>query len=299
MAHGVNVLVLAMVAMTRVDATGEALQMFKPPAGDRNIIDMTYDFAVNETIYWPTSEPFNLTVAFKGVMPESGVYYEANNFCAAEHGGTHIDAPAHFYRGSWVVDHIPIDGLIGDAVVVDVTAKVSGHEDYQATELDLRVWEEKHGRIPDGGILFLYTGWGRHWPNKERYLGTNTKNTSILHFPGLHSDAAKWLVENRKIKAFGIDTASLDYGQSKTFKTHTILFEKNIVGIENVANLDQLPPTGAMVIGLPMKIRGGSGAPLRIIGLLPQATRSAAIYHTATEWLILSIALFILAVIAV
>ncbi|XP_014681463.1 PREDICTED: kynurenine formamidase-like [Priapulus caudatus] len=260
---------------------------------------MTYDFAVNETIYWPTADPFNMTVVFKGIVPSSGVYLEVNNFCAAEHGGTHIDAPSHFYRGSWVVDHIPVDGVIGDAVVVDVTAKVSGDKDYQATELDLRVWEEKHGRIPDGSILFLYTGWGRHWPNKEKYLGTTTKDTSLLRFPGLHPDAAKWLVENRKIKAFGIDAASLDYGQTKTYKTHTTLFEKNIVGIENVANLDQLPPTGAMVIGLPMKIRGGSGAPLRIIGLLPQATRSAAIYNTATEWLILSIALFILAVIAV
>ncbi len=91
-----------------------------------------------------------------------------------------------------------------------------------------------------------------------------------MHFPGLHPDAAKWLVENRKINAVGLDTASIDFGQSKLFQSHRILCKNNIPPIENVANLNQLPETGAYVVALPMKIAGGSGAPLRIVAIIPE-----------------------------
>jgi kynurenine formamidase len=207
-------------------------------------------------------------------MTEGGYYYAANNFCLAEHGGTHFDAPIHFAEGQHTSDQVPIDRLVGSAVVVDVSAAAEGDPDYQVDVSDLEAWEAEHGRIPDGAILLLHTGWGRHWPDPERYLGTaRTGPEAIpeLHFPGLHMEAARWLVENRRIDALGIDTPSIDYGQSTLFESHRILYAENIPAFENVAALDRLPATGAYVIALPMKIAGGSGGPLRIVGVLPRS----------------------------
>lgn len=277
--------VLALVSTVRQ----EEMVKFLPPAGEHIVVDMTYDFAEGETLYWPTSTPFNLTNVHQGVVPETGVYYELNDFCASEHGGTHVDAPSHFARDVWNITSIPIDGIIGETIVIDVSDKTADDSDYQATVADLTEWESKHKRIPDGALMFLYTAWGRHWPDAVKYLGTDTKNVSLLHFPGLHPESARWLVDNRKIKALGIDTASIDYGQSKRFETHTILFTENIPALENLANMDKLPPTGTTVIGLPMKIRGGSGAPLRIIALLPSTPGNKAatvVLRSATRGLV-------------
>ena len=119
--------------------------------------------------------------------------------------------------------------------------------------------------------MLLRTGFGKHWPNRLKYLGTDEKGPEAvpkLHFPGLHPDAAKWLVENRSIKAIGLDTPSIDFGQSSDFMSHVILYEKNIPAFENVANLDQLPEKDFTIIALPMKIEGGSGGPLRIIAIV-------------------------------
>ncbi len=134
-------------------------------------------------------------------------------------------------------------------------------------------WEAEHGRITDGAILLLRTGWGSRWPDPERYLGTTKKGPDAipeLHFPGLHQNAARWLVENRRIDALGIDTPSIDDGQSTLFESHRILYAENIPAFENVAALDRLTPTGAYVIALPVKIAGGSGGPLRIVAVRPR-----------------------------
>jgi kynurenine formamidase len=233
-------------------------------------IDMSYSYD-EETIFWPTAQPFELEVVSAG-MTEGGYYYTANNFCLAEHGGTHFDAPIHFAEGQQSSEQVPIDRLVGPAVVVDVSAPAEGDADYQVDVSDLQGWEAEHGRIPDGAILLLNTGWGSRWPDPERYLGTARTGPDAvpeLHFPGLHKDAAQWLVDNRRIDALGIDTPSIDYGQSTLFESHRILYAKNIPAFENVAALDRLPATGAYVIALPMKIAGGSGGPLRMVGVLP------------------------------
>jgi kynurenine formamidase len=157
--------------------------------------------------------------------------------------------------------------------VVDVSSKALQDADYQITVADLKTWEERHGRIPKAAILLFHTGYSRHWPDATKYLGTAEKGVEAvaqLHFPGLHPDAARWLVTERAIKTVGLDTASIDYGQSTLFESHRILFEKNIPAFENVAALDQLPATGAYVIALPMKIKGGSGGPLRIVAWMPR-----------------------------
>ena len=232
-------------------------------------IDLTYAFD-EKTIYWPTEKGFAHEKVFDGLTAQ-GYYYSAHRFSAAEHGGTHMDAPIHFYRGRRSLDEVPLEQLIGPAVLVDVSAACAENRDYQVQIDDLRRWEARWGPIPNGAIVLLRTGFGRFWPDRERYLGTSetgSKAVSRLHFPGLRADAAKWLLQRRSIKAVGIDTASIDHGPSKKFDAHVALFEANVPVFENVAALEQLPAAGFQVVALPMKIRGGSGGPLRIVALV-------------------------------
>lgn len=234
-------------------------------------IDLTHDFS-SETVYWPTAEGFELETVFEG-NTDKGYYYTANKYKASEHGGTHIDSPIHFAQGKQTVDEIPLERLIGPAVVIDVTQNALSDPDYQIGVKDFTDWESKNGPIPAGSIVLLNTGYAKYWPDRVKYMGTDKRDEEAvknLHFPGLDPKAAKWLVENRNINAIGLDTPSIDYGQSQLFESHRILFKENIPAFENVANLDKLPPKGAIIIALPMKIKGGSGGPLRIIAMLPE-----------------------------
>lgn len=237
-------------------------------------IDLSHDFSA-DTVYWPTAEPFKLTTVAAG-QTDAGYYYSAYQFSAAEHGGTHIDAPVHFAESRDSVDRIPLDRLIGPAIKVDVSAKAKPDRDYLVSVADFEAWETQNGRIPDDSIVLLQTGWSEHWSDRVKYLGTDRRGADAvaeLHFPGLAPDAARWLTENRKIKAVGLDTASIDYGQSSVFESHRILMAQNIPAFENLDNLDRLPVKVAMVIAMPMKIRGGSGGPLRIIALVERPRR--------------------------
>ncbi len=237
------------------------------PAG--TLVDLSHAYDAT-TVFWPTADPFKLEKVADGVTP-GGFYYAANNFRTAEHGGTHLDAPVHFAAGKHAVDAIPLDQLIGPAVVVDVAAKCEANADYLVTVADLEAWERAQGQVPPGSILLIRTGFSKRWPDAARYLGTAERGATAvpkLHFPGLHPDAARWLVANRAIKALGIDTASIDYGQSTDYQTHRVLYERDIPGLENLTNLDRLPATGAHIVALPMKITGGSGAPLRAIAIV-------------------------------
>ncbi len=230
-------------------------------------IDLTYSYS-EETIFWPTADGFKLDEVAYGET-ELGYFYSAYNISLAEHGGTHLDAPIHFSRDGMSSEQIPLDRLIAPAVVVDVSARAT--PDYLIEVSDLEAWERTHGRIPDGAILLLRTGWGARWPDRLRYLGTERTGPEAvaeLHFPGIHPDAATWITDQRNVAAVGIDTPSIDYGQSTGFEAHVIMYGANIPGFENVANLDQLPETGAYVVALPMKIAGGSGGPLRIVAFV-------------------------------
>ena len=237
------------------------------PAG--RVVDLTHAFDAN-TVYWPTAEPFKLETDFEG-MTDKGFYYSAYRYSAVEHGGTHLDSPVHFAKGRHTVDQIPLDQLMGAAIVVDVTSQAAANADYLVSVADFENWEKRNGRIPPGTIVFLRTGFGKFYPDRKKYMGTEERGAAAvanLHFPGLDPAAARWLTQNRSIKAIGLDTPSIDYGQSTLFESHRILFDKNVPAFENVANLDQLPLKGFSVIALPMKIKGGSGGPLRIIALL-------------------------------
>lgn len=254
-------------AVAAADATVAQERTTGFPSG--TIVDLSYPFD-SATVYWPTAETFHLEKDFEGTT-EQGYYYSAYRYSAAEHGGTHIDAPVHFAKGRTTVDRIPLEQLMGPAIVVDVIRQCEKNPDYLVSETDFKNWERRNGKIAAGTIVLLRTGFGKFYPDRKRYLGTDQRGAAAvanLHFPGLHPDAARWLTQNRKVKAIGLDTASIDYGQSKLFESHRLLFAKDIPAFENVANLDKLPARGFSVIALPMKIKGGSGGPLRIIAVI-------------------------------
>jgi kynurenine formamidase len=239
---------------------------------DGTWIDLSHDFSA-EAIYWPTAKPFSLEVVSAARTP-AGFFYAANNFSAAEHGGTHLDAPIHFAEGRQAADQVPLERLAGPAAVVDVSSRADADPDFRLDVATLEAWETAHGTIGERNIVLVRTGWSSRWPDKARYLGTTRTGPEAvaeLHFPGIDSSAARWLAA-RRVKAVGIDTPSIDYGQSVTFDTHRILFQDDIPAFENVVQLERLPATGAFVIALPMKIRGGSGGPLRIVAILPPGT---------------------------
>ena len=235
----------------------------------RTIIDLTHAYGA-DTVFWPTSpSKFALQKLASG-MTEGGYFYAANAFCTPEHGGTHLDAPIHFSERGQTLEQIPLAKLIAPAVVIDVTARAAADRNYLATLDDVLAFERVHGRIEAGTIVLLRTGWSRHWPNATAYLGDDTLgDASKLSFPSFGVEAARLLVEDREIGALGVDTASIDYGRSTDFRVHRIAAARNVPGLENLTNLDRLPPRGAFVIALPMKIAGGSGGPLRAVALLP------------------------------
>lgn len=233
------------------------------------IIDLSHPFDA-QTIYWPTEDGFKFEKGADG-FTDKGFYYAANKFCGPEHGGTHIDAPKHFAISSNTVDQIPLDQLIGDGIVVDVSKQSETNRDYQVTVEDFNAWERQHGQIPNGAIILLRTGFAKHWPDRVKYMGTDERGAGAvakLHFPGLSPDAARWLTTSRSIKAVGLDTPSIDFGQSTLFESHQILFAKNIPAFENVGDMGALPAKGFWVIAMPMKIGGGSGGPLRIAAIV-------------------------------
>jgi kynurenine formamidase len=251
-------------------ATGRAdvvASVFNGSAG--KWVDLTHAFSAN-SIYWPTDTAgFRLEQLAHG-HTAGGWFYSSYRFSSAEHGGTHLDAPIHFAEKGWTSDQLPLTSLVGPAAVIDVTARVT--PDYLLTVDDLSKWEAELGQIRRGAILLVRTGWDLRYADRAAYLGTALKGASAvpqLHFPGVSAEAAQWLVDNRAIAALGIDTPSVDYGQSVDFRAHVILYGKNIPGFENVANLASLPATGSFVVALPMKIEGGSGGPLRIVGYVP------------------------------
>lgn len=238
---------------------------------DGRWIDLSHPFD-NNTIYWPTSPSFKLDTVSEGITSK-GFYYSAFSICMAEHGGTHLDAPVHFAEGRESVDEISLEKLTGEGILIDVSEKALADRDYLVTVSDFKEWEETNGMRIDNKIIFLKTGYARFWPDKEKYMGTSQPGPAavpLLHFPGLSPEAARWLTENRSIKAIGLDTPSIDYGQSDDFKAHRILFEKDVPAFENLALTGELPAFGFYVVALPLKIAGGSGAPMRIVVFLPE-----------------------------
>jgi kynurenine formamidase len=234
------------------------------------LVDLTHAFGA-QTLYWPTSpSSFRLDQLAFGQTP-GGYFYAAYAFSTPEHGGTHLDAPIHFAANGLTADRVPLEQLVAPAVVIDVSAKAAADPVYRLTRDDVLAFEQRYGRVGRGTIVLLRTGWSSRWPDRQAYFGDATPgDASKLRFPSYGSDAAELLVRGRGVAALGVDVASIDYGPSTDFVVHRIAAAANVPGFENLTRLDELPPTGAVVIALPMKIEGGSGGPLRAIALVPR-----------------------------
>jgi kynurenine formamidase len=251
------VLLAACRSAPRLDLTGYEL------------VDLSHSYSAS-TLYWPTSpSAFELKPIHVGLTP-AGFFYSAYTFATPEHGGTHLDAPVHFDSTGVPVDRIALDRLVGPAVVLDVAAQAAADPDYRLTVADIETFEAEHGRIGSGTIVLLKTGWSSRWGDRKAYFGDDTPNdASKLHFPGYGVEAARLLVEGRQVSALGVDSPSVDYGPSQDFPVHRLGAPRGVPNFENLTGLDRLPGTGALVFALPMKIEGGSGAPLRAVALVP------------------------------
>ncbi|KAK3576185.1 hypothetical protein CHS0354_001204 [Potamilus streckersoni] len=240
------------------------------------VIDMTHTLSPS-TVYWPGSPAYNFTQLFRGITQPYGFWYESNFFGTPEHGGTHLDAPAHFAQDGWHLHQIPMDKLAGPGIIINIKDKAANDSDYQVNVDDLMNWESKYGRIPNGSVVLMNSGWALHYPNKTLVFGSSTPNDpSSFHFPGFHENAANWLINERSVNVIGVDTPSTDYGQSKNFSTHQVLGKTNVPGLENVANLDMVPEDGsARVYVAALKLHDGSGGPARVFATVEEISNSS------------------------
>ena len=246
------------------------LPAFALDISEYEIVDLSHSYN-NESLYWPTSTSrFEKREEFFGET-DGGWFYSASTFCTPEHGGTHLDAPQHFAADGFPTDKIPLENLIGNAVVIDVSENAAADRNYVLSENDVISFEEQFGRINRGDIVLLRTDWSKYWPDAKAYLGDDAPgDASKLQFPSFGEGAARLLIKNRGVATIGVDTASIDMGTSTNFIVHRIAGADNVSGLENLTNLDKLPPTGALIFALPMKIEGGSGGPVRVIALVPK-----------------------------
>ena len=233
------------------------------------LIDLSHAYS-SDSLYWPTSLSKFEKKELSFGQTEGGWFYSAYTICTPEHGGTHLDAPLHFAVDGFPTEKIPLEKLIGNAVVIDISKKAAADRNYVLSASDVLAFEDQYGRINPGDIVLLRTDWSQFWPDAKTYLGDDTPgDASKLQFPSYGVDAAHLLVEEREVAILGVDTASADFGKSTDFVVHRIAAARNVSNLENLTNLDKLPPIGALVFALPMKIEGGSGGPVRVVALIP------------------------------
>src|ERR1700720_3421609 len=231
-------------------------------SGKTRVLDLSY--AINDKLVpWPGDEKF-FEATVNASVEKNG--YFTRSFWMLEHYGTHLDAPAHFPPGKTTVDQIPVKQLFGPAVVIDVRLESGKDADYQLAAARVEEWEKRHGRIPEGAIVLLRTGWSSRWPDVQKYRNQDGKGK--MHFPGFSAEAAKLLIE-RKVSGLGCDTLSIDHGASSDYAVHHLALGAGLYQLENLADLSELPETGAFLIVAPIKLEGGSGGPARIFALLP------------------------------
>jgi kynurenine formamidase len=232
------------------------------PSGKTRVLDLSY--AINDKLVpWPGDERF-FEAKVNASVEKNG--YFTRSFWMLEHYGTHLDAPAHFPPGKTTVDQISVKQLFGPAVVIDVRAESGKDADFQLSAARIEAWEKRHGRIPEGAIVLLRTGWASRWPDVQKYRNQDAKGR--MHFPGFSAEAANLLIA-RKVSGFGCDTLSIDYGASQEFAVHHLSLGAGLYHLENLADLSELPETGAFMIVAPIKLEGGSGGPVRVFALLP------------------------------
>ncbi|MDX7986928.1 cyclase family protein [Xenorhabdus sp. 12] len=230
-------------------------------------------------------EQFGQVWAFKmeriSHYDENGPGWYWNNFSCGEHTGTHFDAPVHWISGKDhpdnSVDTIPLHNFVAPAVVVDASQQVAQDPDWLLTVEFLQGWEARYGRIPAGAWVLFRTDWSKRAEDPVRFL--NMQDGSA-HTPGPTQEAVEWLIHERDIRGFGVETINTDAGQSYAwplaYPCHTLMHGENKYGLQCLKNLDQLPPIGTVLIAAPLKIGGGSGSPLRVLALVDPLSGVAA-----------------------
>jgi kynurenine formamidase len=183
-----------------------------------------------------------------------------------EHAGTHLDAPIHFSENGITAEKIAAESLVVPLAVVDIAAKAARNADYEVTREDLVGWERRHGRLPANACVAMHSGWSRHVSDAAKFTGKDA--SGVFHFPGFGAEATEWLLKRRRVAGIAVDTLSLDHGLSKDFRTHRLWLPSGRWGLENVANLDEVPAVGAtLVVGL-AKVKDATGGPARLIALV-------------------------------
>lgn len=265
-------LCLIVAAVLSTAAAARAADELPPSPFDPSrarLVDLSLSLNA-ESPFWPGENYHAFRLETIATLEKDGVLSKA--FAMPEHMGTHIDAPNHFESGQPAVDGIPADRLFGPGVVIDLSMKVEQDEDALLTVADLETWEQEHGEIPEGAIVFLQTGWGRHVKTPVRYQ--NRDAMGRMHFPGFSAESADWLVRRRNVRGIGLDTMSIDRGLSTKFEVHHLVNRAGRYGLENVMHLDELPPRGFGVIVAPIKIETGSGGPTRIWAVVPRTDKN-------------------------
>jgi len=233
------------------------------PFENARFIDLAYPLnAANQ--YWPGDNYSGFELKTIATLEKDGVLSKALSL--PEHLGTHIDAPNHFEPNQPDVSQLTPEQLFGPGVVIDISVRAEMDADTMLTVEDIHNWEKAHGQIPDGTIVLLNTGWGRFWKNTVRYQNRDARGQ--LHFPSFSGEAARFLIEQRKVRGVGVDNLSIDRGLSKDFAVHHIINKAGKFGLENVAHLEKLPARGFQIMVAPMKIENGTGGPTRIWAML-------------------------------
>jgi kynurenine formamidase len=223
----------------------------------RRLVDLTHTFRAGFPVY-ANSNPTRKT--FSNVANDG---YYSQEWTFLEHTGTHLDAPGHFIHGGRLVPQITLEELMVPVVVVDISARAATEPDALVTPEDLLRFERRHGRIPRRAAVVMYSGWEARIKDQAAYrnIGADGKH----HFPGFGKDAVEWLLEQRAITALGVDTLSLDNGPSQTFDVHRLLLGTDRYGLENLANLKNIPPRGAVIFVGVVPWEEGSGGPCRVV----------------------------------
>jgi len=223
----------------------------------RGLQDLTYPLTTTFPAFAPGEEASRETFV---TIEEDGYYMQ--QWRILEHYGTHVDAPGHFTVGGRLSTDLALAELITPAVVIDIARKAARDPDAVVTVDDVRAYERRHGRIPRDAAVLMYSGWGAKVGDADAYRGTDAAGT--LHFPGFSPEACEWLLQRRGIRSLGVDTLSIDPGNSATFDTHLVLTGADRYGVENLAHLDRIPPAGAtLVVGL-IPFEEGSGGQARV-----------------------------------
>ncbi len=232
------------------------------------VIDLTHSMDEHSP-YWPAGRDRSPFTARVTVNFDLRACF-ARDLTLSEHSGTHLDAPAHALQGGMTVDQLPPARFLGAACVIDVRKAVEVNSDYLVSVADIERHAEEHGALPSGGFVFFCTGWASRWPSQARYIQEDAQG--VKHFPGVSEQAAHYLLDRVRPASVGIDTPSVEGGTANDMVVHCALLGADLYILENVANLEQLPPTGAVVVALPLKLTGGSGSPARVLALVPVPT---------------------------